>query len=51
MSDMKWRELGALACARDAAHCGSQWPSRAARAAIPAAEDYSHSNLGWDGAD
>ncbi len=53
MSSVDWQKLGAvapanLADARDAAHAAAQWPSRAARAAIPAAEDDSHSNLGWD---
>tara|TARA_R110002110_G_scaffold415852_1_gene658163 strand:- start:70222 stop:71055 length:834 start_codon:yes stop_codon:yes gene_type:complete len=55
MSSADWQELGAVAPttlggARDAAHGAAQWPSRAARAALPAAEDDSHSNLGWDGA-
>ena len=55
MSSTDWQKLGAvaptaLAGARDAGHGAAQWPSRAARAALAAAEDDSHSNLGWDGA-
>lgn len=53
MSSADWQKLGAvapaaLAGARDAAHGAAQWPSRAARAALPPADDDSHSNLGWD---
>lgn len=55
MNATSWHTLGAvapvdLADARDVAHSAAQWPSRAARAALPAAEDDSHSNLGWDSA-
>lgn len=39
------RELGE---ARAVAHRAVQWVARAARAAIPAAADDSHSNLGWE---
>jgi len=55
MNSTDWQKLGtvsppALTAARDAAHGAAQWPSRAARAALPAAEDDSHSNLVWDAA-
>ncbi len=39
---------GQLAAARLFSHAAVQWPSRAARANLPAAADDSHSNLGWD---
>lgn len=53
MSDFPAR-LGAVAPsglgeARIQAHYAVQWLSRAARANLPAADDDSHSNLGWDG--
>lgn len=40
----------AIADARLFSHHAIQWPSRAARANLPAAADDSHSNLGWDSA-
>ncbi len=50
-----WSTLGqlpptALVRARQLAHHAAQWPSRAARANLPAAADDSHSSLAWDGA-
>ncbi len=36
-----------LAPVRAASHAAVQWPSRAARANLPALADDSHSNLGW----
>lgn len=36
-----------LAPARALCHAAIQWPSRAARANLPAASDDGHSNLGW----
>ena len=48
-----WHALGAvppadLTEARLQAHHAAQWVTRAARAALPAKPDDSHSNLGWD---
>jgi hypothetical protein len=37
-----------LGQARLLAHAACQWPSKAARANLPALPDDSHSNLGWD---
>ncbi|MEO0345671.1 MAG: hypothetical protein AAF229_05390 [Pseudomonadota bacterium] len=37
----------ALTPARVLCHAAIQWPSRAARANLPAADDDGHSNLGW----
>ncbi len=37
-----------LVQARELTHHACQWPSRAARANLPAQADDSHSNLGWD---
>jgi hypothetical protein len=41
-------DLAALREARLQAHCAAQWLARAARAFIPAEDDDSHTNLGWD---
>lgn len=41
-------EPTALAAARSLAHRAAQWPSRAARANLPAVPDDSHSALSWD---
>ena len=41
-------DLTALREARLQAHCAVQWLARAARAYIPAEDDDSHTNLGWD---
>jgi len=41
-------DLAALREARLQAHCAVQWLARAARAYIPAEDDDSHTNLGWD---
>ena len=38
-----------LVSARRLCHAAVQWPSRAARANLPAADDDSHSSLEWDG--
>lgn len=48
-----WTKLGgvapdALVKARNLAHHAVQWPTRAARANLPAAPDDSHSSLDWD---
>lgn len=52
MNSENWRNLGLVAPedlidARNALHKATQWPSRVARGALAAAEDDSHSNLGW----
>lgn len=53
MNTKNWRKLGLVAPvdlidARNALHNAAQWPSRVARGALVAAEDDSHSNLGWN---
>lgn len=53
MSSANWRTLGsvspaALVDARRMVHSAAQWPSRAARVALAARDDDSHSNLGWE---
>jgi hypothetical protein len=41
-------DWSAVAEARKQAHWAAQWPSRAARANLPAVQDDSHSSLAWD---
>lgn len=53
MSSENWQTLGSVSStvlvdARHMVHGAAQWPSRAARVALEAREDDSHSNLGWE---
>lgn len=53
MSSANWQTLGsisptALVDARNMLHSAAQWPSRAARVALAARDDDSHSNLSWE---
>ena len=52
MNDNRWQTLGTvppvdLVETRNAIHAAAEWPSRAARAALPAADDDNHANLAW----
>ncbi|MEO1609377.1 MAG: hypothetical protein AAFR90_08520 [Pseudomonadota bacterium] len=53
MTDLNWQNLisvneDAVVAARLQAHIAAQWLGRLATAFIPAQDDYSHTNLGWD---
>ena len=48
MSAVPQFDPAALREARLQAHCAAQWLARAARAYLPAQDDDSHTNLGWD---
>ena len=47
MNDLFDVDPTTLVAARELCHAACQWPSRAARANLPAAADDGHSNLGW----